>query len=52
MSKTVAAMHDHNGSLYRSGKFHPYCGDSITYGETMIAEVTLLNGNYFIAFFS
>jgi hypothetical protein len=52
MSKTAAAMDDHNGSLYRSGKVHSYCGDSITSGETMIAEVALLNGNYFIAFFS
>jgi len=45
-------MDDHHGSLYLSGKVHSYCGDSITFDETMIAELTPLNGNYFIAFFS
>jgi len=52
MPKTAAAMDDHNGSLYRSGIVHSDCSDSIIFGETMIAEVTSLNGNYFIAFFS
>jgi len=52
MLKTAAAMDDHHGSLYLSGKVHSYCGDSIIFGETMIAELTPLNGNYFIAFFS
>jgi hypothetical protein len=47
----MAAMDDHHGALLLVGNVHSYCGNSITFGGTMIAEVARVNGNYFIAIF-
>jgi len=41
MSKYAAAMDDHNGSFYRSGEVHSYCGDSITYGTGNVSDLSI-----------